>query len=196
MNALRCSLVALLALCLCACLPVTTKTAVGETAGFVNDPALTGTWAGHFDKDSPDVTFFHFIPRDDNTITFIGVSTPQKDTTGGWGWYAVTTATLGGHRYLNARDMMDDGKPAPPEAQKNIPMLYTIKGDTLTLYLLDEDLTTKAIEAHVIAGDVVKGQYTTDVTITADAAALDAFLKTDAGAKLFTPFVVLHRVVQ
>ena len=75
-------------------------------------------------------------------------------------------------------------------------MLYTIQGDTLTLYLLDEDLTTKAVEAHVIAGDVVKGQYTTDVTITADAAALDAFLKTDAGAKLFTPFVVLHRVVQ
>lgn len=139
--------VALVALGLSACLPVTSKTAPGESVGFKNDPALSGTWEGKADPDSADVTFFHFIPRDDGTITFLGVSTPQKDTSGGWGLYTLTTATLGGHRYINAREIMDDGKEASPDdRKKNIPLLYTIDGDTLTLYLLDEDLTQKAIE--------------------------------------------------
>lgn len=194
MKALQWSLAALLALWLSACLPVTTKTAVGQTVGFVNDPALTGTWSGRIDKDSADVTFFHFIPSDDNTITFLGVSTPQKDTSGGWGMYRLTTATLGGHRYINAREMLDDGKPTPPEKQTNAPLLYTVQGDTLTLYLLGEDETEAAIAAHKIAGVVTKGQYNTDVAITADAAALDALLKSDEGAKLFKLFIVLHRV--
>ena len=46
---------------------------------------------------------------------------------------------LGGNRYINARETINDGKSASDDEQKtNIPLLYTVSGDTLTLYLLDD----------------------------------------------------------
>lgn len=194
MKAFRLTLAIGLALCAAACLPVTTSAPVGSTVGFVNDGAIEGSWSGRIDKDSP-TTYFHFVANDDNTITFVGVTTKSGEDKGGWGTYTLTTALLGGHRYINARETLDDGKPASPDAQKtNIPLLYTVSGDTLTLYLLDDDLTAAAIAAHKIDGKVTKGQYTTDVAITSDAAHVDKLLSSDAGAKLFKVFVVLTRL--
>ena len=195
MTSWRFALAALAALCVSACLPVTTKTAVGSTVDFINDPALEGTWTGKVDKSSQGSTYFHFLANEGESMTLLGVTTKQDQDKGGWSMFALTTATLGSHRYINAREISDDGKPATPDKQAtNIPLLYTISGDTLTLYLLDEDATTAAIAAHKIAGIVIKSQYSTDVAITADAAHLDALLKSDAGAKLFKVFVVLKRV--
>jgi hypothetical protein len=195
MKALRLIVAIGMALCAAACLPVTTSAPVGSTVGFVNDGAIEGTWSGRIDKDSPATTYFHFLANDDNTFTLVGVTTRSGEDKGGWGTYALTTAVLGGHRYINARETINDGKFASPEEQKtNIPLLYTISGDTLTLYLLDEDLTAAAIAAHKIDGKVTKGQYTTDVAITADAAHLDKFLASDDGAKLFKVFMALKRL--
>ena len=195
MNAVRLILAIGLALCAAACLPVTTSAPVGSTVGFVNDGAIEGTWSGRIDKDSPATTYFHFLANEDSTFTLVGVTTRNGEDKGGWGTYALTTAVLDGHRYINAREMMDDGKFATADEQKtNIPLLYTVSGDTLTLYLLDEDLTAAAIAAHKIDGTVTKGQYTTDVAVTADAAHLDKLLASEDGAKLFKVFMVLTRL--
>jgi len=195
MRALRLVLAIALALCAAACLPVTTATPVGSTVGFANDPGIEGTWSGRIDKDSPATTYFHFLANQDNTFTLVGVTSKSGDDKGGWGTYSVTTAVLGGHRYINARETSDDGKAATPDAQKtNIPLLYTVSGDTLTLYLLDEDLSAAAIAAHKIDGKVTKSEYTTDVAITSDSAHLDALLASDAGVKLFKVFMVLTRL--
>ena len=195
MKAFRLILTIGLALFAAACLPVTTSTPVGSSVGFANDGAIEGTWSGRIDKDSAATTYFHFLANDDNTFTLVGVTTKYGEDKGGWGTYTLTTATLGGHRYINARETINDGKFATADEQKtNIPLLYTVSGDTLTLYLLDEDKTSAAIAAHKIEGKVTKGQYTTDVLITADAAHLDALLKTEDGAKLFKVFMVLTRL--
>jgi hypothetical protein len=195
MKALRLFLAIGLTLCAAACLPVTTSAPVGSTVGFANDPAIEGTWSGRIDKNSPATTYFHFLANEDNTFTLVGVTTKYGEDKGGWGTYTLNTSNLGGHRYINARETMNDGKFASPEEQKaNIPLLYTVSGDTLTLYLLDEDATAAAIASHKIEGKVTKSQYTTDVSITADAAHLDALLKTEDGARLFKVFIVLTRL--
>lgn len=191
----RLAIAALAALCLSACLPVTTKTAVGQSAGFVNDPALEGSWAGKADEKDAAISYFHFLGNDNNTLTLVGVTTKQGDEKGGWGVYALTTATLGGHHYINARETNDNGKPATPDKQKiNIPLLYTIGGGTLTLYLLDEDKVRAAITAHRIDGTITKSKYDSDETITADAAHLDAWLKSADAPQLFKVFMVMHKV--
>jgi cytochrome d ubiquinol oxidase subunit I len=55
----------------------------------------------------------------------LGVTTKSGGDKGGWGTYTLTTAVLGGHRYINARETIDDGKFASADEQKtNIPLLY------------------------------------------------------------------------
>ncbi len=195
MKAFRLILSIGLALSAAACLPVTTTAPVGSTVGFVNDGAIEGTWSGRIDKDSSATTYFHFLANDDNTFTLVGVTTKYGEDKGGWGTYTLTTAVLGGHRYINARETIDEGKFASEDAQKaNIPLLYSVSGDTLTLYLLDEDMAAAAIAAHRIDGKVTKGQFTKDVAITSDAAHLDKLLASESGVKLFKMFMVLTRL--
>jgi hypothetical protein len=115
---------------------------------------------------------------------------------GDWATYALQTTTLGGYRYINARAILADGKPADGrEAANSFPILYRMTGDnTLKLYLVDEDAAKAAISSGKIAGNIQGGNFG-DVTLTASPAALDAFFSSDAGRALFTkPLVVLHRV--
>jgi hypothetical protein len=58
--------------------------------------------------------------------------------------------------------------------------------------MLDEDKVKAAIQAGKIAGTIESGDYG-DVTITADAAALDAFFATPEAAKLFKVFIALKK---
>ena len=49
------------------CLPVTSKTPVGTTAGLGADQALYGTWVGHSqDEKEKGVAYFHFLKGKDN----------------------------------------------------------------------------------------------------------------------------------
>jgi hypothetical protein len=193
MRTIRFVLAACSTLLLAACLPVSTKAPVGSTVGFVNDPALSGTWRGN-PKTDPAMTYIHFLPNDDKTITLVAVTTPQKDEKGGWSTYRISTATLGRNRYMNAHAWLSDGKPSDPNANEaNAALYYTIEGDTLNAYLFDEDKIKAMIKAHKIAGTIDPGQYG-DVHITEDAAKLDARLAGADAPKLFKLLVTLHRV--
>ncbi len=185
------------ALALAGCLPVTTKTPVGSTAGFKSDPALYGMWEGApGDSHEPGVAYFAILPADEGKATAVFVSMPLPVKSGDWASYALTTTSLGPYRYINARAVYADGHPAEgSEAQNTFPILYRVGPDgTLTLYLVDEDAAKAAVNAKKIAGQVGSGTYG-DVVLTAAPAELDAFFSGNAGRALFTkPLVVLHKV--
>ena len=187
-------------LLLAGCLPVTTKTPVGTTAGLGADPALTGSWVG-LSQDQPDAKpkargtyYLHFLKaKDGSALAALLVMSATNTNDDGWMSFAVNSATLGANHYLNAAMTGNNGDPTDPNAKnQSFPILYRISHHTLTLYLLDEDKVNAAIAAHVLAGTVEPGSYG-DVQITADAKTLDAFMAKPEAVKLFKPFLVLRK---
>jgi hypothetical protein len=198
MTTSRAALILACTLLLAGCLPVTTKTPVGTTAGLAADPALTGTWAGH-SQDQPDAKpnaigqiYLHFLKRkDDGTLTALLVMSATNSDDDGWMSFALTGSTLGPNHYLNAVITGNNG--GDPDAKKqSFPVPYRIAHGTLTLYLLDEDKVKSLMEKGAIAGTVEQGSYG-DVEITADPKPLDAFFARPEVAKLFKVFLVLRK---
>jgi hypothetical protein len=185
------------------CLPVTSKTPVGTTAGLGADEALYGTWTGRA-EDQPDkdkdktekgVLYLHFLKgKDASAISVLWVVTGNGKNDSECMSFTVTTAKLGAYRYMNAVETSEDGKPIEGELKNaSFPLLYKFGSHhKLTLYLLDEDKVKEAIKAGKIAG-IIETRDFGDVKITADAAALDAFFATPEAAKLFKVFVVLRK---
>lgn len=179
---------------LAGCLPVTSKTPVGSTAGLGADKALYGTWKGH-DPKQPDQrdAFLHFMTSKSGEMT-VAVVAAGGTTDDFWSIYSAKTATLGKNRFINAVATQDSSEP-PGENLKNanIPLLYKMKGQSLTLYWLDEEKTKAAIKAGKLKGSVGPGENG-DVQLTSDAAELDAFMATPEAAGLFKVMLVLKRV--
>ena len=187
------------ALALSACLPVTTKSPLGSTAGLKADPALYGMWEAKPESD-PDhakhIVFLAILPGDDGAATAVFFDLPQPLKSADWAHYAITTTALGPYRYINARAVTTDGHPADDaEAQTTFPLLYRFDAsDKLTLYLIDEDAAKAAVNDGKIAGTVARESYG-DVVLTAAPAALDAYFASGAGRALFTkPLLVMRRV--
>jgi hypothetical protein len=199
-------------LLLAGCLPVTSKTPVGTTAGLGADEALYGTWIGRAqdqpdqDKNSKDKStlYFHFIPAtpqgESPAIIGAWAVTGSADNNGKLNLYKLRTAKLGDNNFIDVLKFSDGrvGLDAESATQNGLnggsaPVLYKFgKHHTLTLYLLDEDKVGAAIAAGKLAGTIEKEKYG-DTVITSDAAALDAFFATPEAAKLFKVFVVLHK---
>lgn len=194
MTVIRTVVAIITAVMLAGCLPVTTKTPVGTTVGLKADPALYGTWKGHNvdEKDTQDA-FAHFMKAKDGSIT-IAVVQAFGVTDDGWSIYTGRTATLGSNHILNVSMVRDNGEvPDAPLKEANFPLLYVVKGRTLTLYIIDEDKARAAITAGTIKGTIEPGT-SGDVTITADAKELDAFMAKPEAAKLFKVMLVLKKV--
>ncbi len=183
-----------LALAVLGCLPVTSTSPVGTTKGLGVDRRLTGMWLGSTGNAAPG--WFAFVPDDHGGMTAIVIGFPSaKEPSGFYGTYAVQTVSLGKAAYMNAREMMENGKPATgPLAENSMLLLYRFNGKrTLSLYLVDEEAAKQAVRTGKIAGVVQSGQFG-DVTLTAKPADLDKFFASDAALKLFAkPFVVLAR---
>ena len=92
------------ALLLAGCLPVTSKTPVGTTAGLGADEALYGTWIGHSqDEKEKGLAYFHFLKGKDNEAgTISALMVTPGDTDDDWMSFTVRTAKLGAHNYMNA----------------------------------------------------------------------------------------------
>lgn len=184
MRFVRFAVLACVALMAAACLPVTTSTPVGSTAGFKPDPALAGAmWKGH--GQTPGQTVYaSFFPQDDGSITAVMISAGGKDA--GWAEYTLQTATLGAYSFMNAREISSDGKPTTGvEATKVFPVLYRVNGDgALVIYLLDEKKAASAIRAGKIAGTIEPGTNG-DIAFTAGPAELDTFMQSPDGRALF-----------
>ncbi len=177
---------------------VAVKEPIGTSVGYVNDPALEGLWIGKPDEKKP-AGYYHVILNDDHTMTVIGISPRAGDDKASWGVVELTTAVLGGHHYLNAREISESG--GDPQTADDraafYPLLYTVKGDTLALFTFDPDKVKAAIKAGRIAGTITgnklgPGSFDS-VAITADGAHLDALLKAPDAPALFAPLMELHR---
>lgn len=186
------AVLAAIALFLAGCYPPTTSHPVGLTAGLKADPALVGTWKGP--GDDGKIAYAHFLKQEDGSLAILLVATGDKAED--WTLVTGTTATLGGHHFLNARMVSSNGKPETGEPAGTMPLLYTIdaKG-ALTMRLMDEKATKALIKAGKIKGDPGQGENG-DATITADPKALDAFMQSPAGLAAFSskPLFVLHKV--
>jgi hypothetical protein len=194
MNHLFRMLAAAAALFLTACLPVSTTSLVGTTAGLGSDPALIGMWHGEDEKDKPG--YIIFFPEEDGTIKALVFAPPARNDKSGWDAYGVRTAAFGSRHYMNVEPIESNGKTVDSKVAKpNFPVLYTIDGKGgLTLWLIDEDAAKGAIKSGRIAGRIEPGDFG-DVILTAAPAALDAFFASDAGRALFKkPFAALRRV--
>lgn len=176
------------------CLPVTSKTPVGTTAGLGVDAALYGSWKGHNPDDAAAKDgFVHFMAGKDGVMT-ASLVMAAGDSDDGWTIFRVRTASLGKNHILNAQMTFDKDAPADG-ALKNlhVPLLYVLKGKTLTLCLLDEDKVKAAIKAGTLKGTIEAGD-SGDAAITEDAAALDTFFAKPQAAALFKPLLVLKKV--
>jgi hypothetical protein len=189
------SLVALIAAAMLAgCLPVTSRSPVGTTAGLKADANLFGTWKGRNPDDTQQRdASFHFMRAKDGGIDIV-VAMAEGGSDDGWTAFTARTAMLGANRFLNA--VMTYDKAAPVEGglkAANIPLLYIRNGRTMTLYLIDEDAAKAAIKAGRIAGTIGQGA-SGDAVITADARDLDAFMAKPEAATLFKRTLVLTKV--
>src|SRR5947209_9874253 len=190
---MRSAFAALLGVAVTPCLPVTTSSAIGTSAAMTPDPVLTGMWKGKV-GGSGAFTYLTFFPQRDGALNIVMLMPPAASEDGGWMAFQARNVTLGSHEYLDAKQIEDGGK--PPDARlAHIPVLYHLGGDgILVLYLMDDGAAREAIQKGKIAGTIQRGEYG-DVTITAAAAALDAFLASDAGRALFKkPFAILERL--
>jgi len=182
------------AVLLAGCLPVTSKTPVGTTAGLGADSALFGTWKGHSpDSDNKADGFFHFMLAKDGSMT-VALILAKGTSDDGWTIFNAHTAKLGDNHYLNAVETFDKDAPAEGDLKNaNIPLLYVVKGRTLTLYLLDEDKTKEAVKTGLITGKIEPGDMG-DVVLTADGPELDAFMAKPQAAGMFKVLMVLKKV--
>jgi hypothetical protein len=188
-----CALLAVLALS--ACYPPTTSHPVGTTVGLKNDPALVGLWKSVPPDKTARGVYIHFLPLLTGSISAILVETGDQPD-GDWYYVTLTSTKLGANRFVNARMLIGDGTTEASDLAKGtVPTLYRFnaKGQLL-LFMMDEDAVKAAILSGKIKGTVEKGQMG-DAVITADPKALDAFLQTPAGLKLFSkPMFVLNKM--
>jgi hypothetical protein len=191
MKTIRFAAIALAALFVAACLPVTTKNPIGASTGVKAGPELAGIWKGHGDDDESD-GYIAFLNNGDETMTAIVFSPDDKN--GEWETYRLEAASLGDSHYMNARAVLKDGKPVTgEEASAIFPLLYRVDNGTLTLWLMDEKAAKAAIGSGKIQGTIDPGDLG-DVHITAEPAALDAFFGSKEGAALFSQkLLTLHR---
>ena len=181
---------------LAACLPVTSKVAVGTSVGFKPDPALLGTWKARGDNADDAPAYVHILGNDDGTMTAVLVTPPHKQNLGEWSTYTLRAATLGANHIVNAQEQIANGKVSSgPLATEHVLLLYRQSGrGTVTLYHMEDKATTAAIRAHDIAGEIEPGQ-SGDIHVTAGEPALDKFFASPRASKLFSkPLVTLTRV--
>lgn len=200
MGAMRavCKLVlaSILAVSLAGCLPVTSQTPVGTTAGLGTDRSLIGVWRGKM-LDNKNASYITFLAgKNDAKITAVAVTPTAGDESGGYGGFEISTSVLAGNHYMNVKEIHEGkiSEDAQQNAEKSFPVLYRFHGkNRLSLLLLNEERTAAAIRAGKIKGTVEEGTYG-DVILTADAAELDAFFKSHEAAELFDVLAELTRV--
>jgi len=142
------------------------------------DPRLAGVWYG---KSGEDEVFLHFVPGQKAEMQVVEVDHEKKGlahTT----LYTVFPTVLGEQHYLNIRE--EKGEPY-------FLAHYQLTGNgALTIWLMSENSTAKAIKKGKIKGKVVEkssGDHTPqrDITITDTTANLAAFVKKSSPDLLF-----------
>jgi len=178
-----------------ACYPMTGQP-VGSTGAMTPDTRLIGTWKGRVGNDEDDgQVYVHFLARDEATIEAMMVRPTQGDENGGWSNFAITTGKVGSRTYLNGAWLLDDGKPLDDAPPGTTPLYYRFEpGGRLRMFALDSDMVAAAVKSGEIAGTVKEG-WIPEIHVTADSAALDAFIAAHDPQALFSvDFATLEKI--
>lgn len=164
------------ALLLAGCYVTTQKLPAGS--GPVIDPQIIGTWQVFDEQGKSEGTFLHFIKRSETgPLTFVMVDDH------GWTVYEMTSLQVG-KRQMFAVKQTEVPRGDKPE-RNYIVGFYEIKGDELSISLLDQKKLKELIADHKIKGRVEFGDYG-KVTLTASPEELAAFFATTDMDKLVT----------
>jgi hypothetical protein len=201
------------AVMLAGCGEVSTQYPVGSTTGLTPDPALIGTWWPRAEKgddvertaDGKHAGYVHVLPTHEGPFKIVMISMPAKPRENGdYAAYRASSGRVGDNRFLNVV-MLSPAGDTPQTLPKHgtTPVLYRIEANgDLALFKLDIDKAAAAVKAGSIAGAVEKHSYqyggkeyegSTDVRITADPAALDAFFAKPTAIDLFEKIGVLKK---
>lgn len=171
---------------LIACRPAVSTAPIGTTVGVADDSRLLGIW---IDAQSGDDSYFVNTAQKDGSIRSALCDEPTAQGCDKYDYFRIYTARLGAYNYIDAVGTDAKGRPlAHSEVPGHVPLAYAFdaKGQ-LVLYLMASQPARDAVRAGKIAGVVTKDRSKIeDVTLTAPAAQLDAFLATPEGHALFT----------
>ncbi len=156
------------ALLLAGCYVTTQK--LPATGGPVIDPQLIGTWQAFDEQGKAEGTYLHFIKTDEKTpLTFVMVDDHS------WTVYEMTSLQVGKRQMFAVKQTV---APRGDKPEHNyIVGFYEIKGDDLSISLLDTKKVKELIAAHKIKGRVESGDYG-KVTLTASPEELAALFAT------------------
>lgn len=184
-------------LLLAGCIPTSENPIVTPNAK--PDKALTGAWRGTLEDGG--LVYLHFLRSKDNVLKAILITRENPEDAdyegqGEWAAFTLVTAKVAGTRYMSALFDYDDGEPVTGETRGYHLLRYTIAGDgTLSIFSVDDQALSHAVETGKLAGKIDRDQFTTDVRVTSPSNALVAYLKTIDPAVLFPkPFAALTRI--
>ena len=179
-------------LLLAGCLPVTSKTPVGTTAGLGADEALYGTWTGH-GEDGTAVTF-HFVPWRTTPTRSPSWSAPNTDSPSPKP-ASMCCTTKSATTFLNAAQMLRRGQSAgePVERREHAAALQVREERQADASSYGRGQDQRGDPCRADRGHDRRRRQWRRIEITADAAALDAFMAKPEASKLFKLLIVLRR---
>ena len=162
------------ALLLAGCYVTTEK--LPASTGPVVDPQLIGTWQALSEDGKPEGTYLHFIKTDEaKPLTFAMVDDHS------WTAYELTSLHVGTRQMFALKQT---AVPPKETAERNyIIGFYEVKGDDLSIHLLDTDKLKALVNAHKIKGTVEAGA-SGKIELSASPAELAAFFTTTDISKL------------
>jgi len=176
---------------LSACAAVSTDTPIGISGGRQMDAQLLGGWKiVQLGNQTEEHAYVFFLPLKDGSVQALAAGwdmmngAPEKKD-GSWVTYDIVLGKAGEYRFINARPLLEDGKPPQPAPDSAyVPLLYRQESNgTVTIFTIIENQTVRdAVQSGRLKGTVSSGQ---SVHLTSDANALDEFFATEA-PKLFT----------
>lgn len=160
------------------------------TAGNSADGRLVGVWIAEADGERVE---FAVSRAGEDRLRVVALAFAAEDEDDGDGGpermvLDATTSEIGGRGYLSITviESGEDDEDEDFEPEGFYICLYELEpGDTLAVRCLATDPVVEDVEAGQVAGTVERGEYVTEVTLTADGAALARYLRSSDTDRLF-----------
>ena len=174
-------LVALLALFFSACEVVLTNP-LSDSARDKPDERLLGKWINKDEKEKGVFVQFDTGANREFNVSFLGGKSEEKNPV-----FTALTTTIGGHYYMTLNPTDEDRDKGYFLAR------YEMKGDEMTVWLLDSDKVRAAIGQKKLKGEVGQGAAP-KITITDAADKVRSFLESPKSSELFKYLGTFERI--
>jgi hypothetical protein len=162
---------------LAACTTVSTDYAVGISHGSVTDDRLAGSWRLVPKDPNAGKEYVFVVPRKGGGLQAVVVITETDPNDSGWFTVDLVVGKAGDHAVINMGALSENGEPFKDKVPGYLPILYRFEADgRLQLFYPSDDAIKDAIQSGAIAGAVENS----NLHITADPGALDAFFAKDS----------------